>query len=136
MPTVVRNTFGKEERICGRSLQEKLFSGSGKSMAAFPVRAVCYMEETCALVPPVRVMMSVPKKCFKRAVKRNRVKRQLREAYRLNKHHLSEVVASRSGRSLLVAFIWLDTNLWSSADVERKMKNLLSRIAEKIAVAE
>lgn len=46
------------------------------------------MEVDPGATYPVQVAMSVPKKKFKKAVSRNRIRRLMREAYRINKHHL------------------------------------------------
>lgn len=101
-------------------------------MAAFPVRLVYMETERGEQEPPVSIMVSVPKRCFKRAVARNRVKRQLREAYRHNKHLLWQRLADKPGQGMLIAFIWTDNQLHSSAEVGRKMKNLLTRLSEKL----
>ena len=71
-------TLCKEERLVGRKLVETLFKGGGsRSMSYYPLRIVyCLVAREEA---PVRILVSVPKRCFKRAVKRNRVKRQVRE---------------------------------------------------------
>ena len=58
------------------------------------------------LEAPVSILVSVSKRRFKRAVKRNRVKRQIREAYRMNKHGLLAVLTEKKCR-LAVAFIYL-----------------------------
>lgn len=71
-------------------------------MAAFPVRLVYLKTDAEAGVPDVRVLVSVSKKCFKRAVKRNRVKRQLREAFRLNKTFCTSSLSSRKARLCLL----------------------------------
>ena len=70
-------------------------------------------------------------KRFKRAVKRNRVKRQVREAYRKNKSLLTDALEAK-GKKLAVAFIWLDDELHASSEVEEKVKKLLQLIAERI----
>lgn len=80
----------------------------------------------------VRILVSVPKKCFKRAVKRNRVKRQVREAYRKNKKLIDGCMLQQAGKTLLLALIWLDERLYDSRDVEQKVQSLLVRISEKI----
>lgn len=124
-------TLGKKERLNGRTLIERLFSGGSKSFSAFPLRVV-YMpaesaeEDTTA----ASVLISVPKKRFKRAVKRNLVKRQVREAYRKNKHLLADAPAPRNKR-LIIAFIWLDNRIHSTAEVEEKVKKLLFHIVER-----
>ena len=122
---MVEYTLGKKERLNSKTLIERLFSGGSKSFPAFPLRVV-YMsvepvEEDMAAAS---ILISVPKKRFKRAVKRNLVKRQVREAYRKNKHLLLDALASRNKR-LIIAFIWLDNHIHSSAEVEEKVKKLL-----------
>lgn len=100
-------------------------------MLAFPLRAVYVHQKRSSSEPPVAVMMSVSKRHFKHAVDRNRVKRQLREAYRLNKHILTTHFADRPDDSLQIAFIWLADNHEKSELVHRKLVNLLNRIVER-----
>ena len=76
-------------------------------------------------------MVSVPKRYFKRAVKRNRVKRQLREAYRRNKHLLLNMLAQHPGTQVLIAFIWTSDELSDLAGIESRMKKQLARLGEK-----
>ena len=126
-------TFGKEERLCGRTLIEKLFhKEGGRSMAAFPLRLVYMKTGAADGAPAVQMLVSVPKRCFKRAVKRNRVKRQVREAYRKNKHILYDKLQGCGGTGLAMAFIWIDDKLWDSPKVELKVANLMQRLAEKL----
>ena len=104
--------------------------GFSRSFSVFPLRAV-YMSVEQQEVP-VSILISVPKKRFKRAVKRNRVKRQIREAYRKNKHILLDALKA-SGQKIAIAFIWLDNELHESADVEAKVVKLLQLTAERLA---
>ena len=78
------------------------------------------------------LLVSVSKRYFKRAVKRNRVKRQIREAYRKNKFLLAEVLERMPHKKLLLAVIWQDAHLYESAKVESKMQVLLRRVADKL----
>lgn len=122
-------TFSKRERIVSRKLIERLFSqGSSHSTSAYPLRIV-YMETEREEVP-VQMMVSVSKRHFKRAVKRNRVKRQVREAYRHHKQLLIERVPE--DKSLAVAFIWLSDELFDSRQVERSVRRLLEKVAERV----
>lgn len=129
-----KNTLCKEERLHGRDAVEKLFKDAGsRSMVAFPVRVVYVLAppqaDTCV---NTRMLVSVPKRQFKRAVKRNRVKRQIREAYRKHKHGLIEAVSRIGERHLSLAFVWLDSKLYDTCVVEKKVEKLLLRIEEKL----
>lgn len=118
-----RQTLPKTERLHSRKLIEGLFTGGGsKSMSAFPLRMV-YRQIADGATP--QMLVSVPKRCLHRANKRNRVKRQVREAYRRHK----ELIA---GSGLAVAFLWLDSNLYPTDVVEQRVISLLSRLAEKV----
>ena len=130
-----RNTLCKNERLHGRNAVDRLFKKAGShSMVAFPLRVVYILtEKENTDDASVKMLVSVPKRHFKRAVKRNRVKRQVREAYRKNKHDLLKNVDSMKNRLLSLAFIWLDDNLHSSKDVEKKVEKLLVRVGEKVS---
>lgn len=124
MPGNGINKLGKEERLCSRKAIDGLFNGGGsRSMVSFPLRLVYLPDAPEAETEVTRILVSVPKRCFKRAVKRNRVKRQVREAYRKNKLRLA-------GKYML-AFIWLDNKLWPTSVVEQKVTGLLQRLNEK-----
>jgi len=127
-------TLGKEERICSRKLIERLFRGGGsRAMSAFPIRMVYLVDDRQGGEElQAKMLVSVPKRCFKRAVKRNRVKRQVREAYRKNKHLLLDRMAGVQEKTVAVAFIWLDDKLYDTASVERQVQNLLTRLGEKL----
>ena len=102
-------TLSKKERICSRTLIEKLFNGGGShSMTFFPLRVV-YMpmtheaDEDAWDKTQAQMLISVPKRYFKRAVKRNRVKRQVRDAYRKHKSALLSKLADSPQKSVAVA---------------------------------
>lgn len=125
--------FGKKERIVSRRLMEKLFSGgTSRSMSAFPLRIVYMPVERGYDEAPVQVLISVSKRHFKRAVKRNRVKRQIREAYRHNKHLLADALLPTPDRALALAFIWQADELHTTENVAAAVKSLLTRLSEKI----
>jgi ribonuclease P protein component len=75
------------------------------------------------------VLISVPKKRFHHAVDRNRVKRQIREAYRRHKSLIVDQVPP--SQMLVIAFVWLSDQLQPSTIVDSRVKNLLERIAHK-----
>ena len=88
-------SFQKKERLCSKRIIDTLFDGGSKSFSAYPLRAVFRSIPTETDQELVSVLVSVSKKHFKRAVKRNRAKRQIREAYRKNKSLIYEVLAHR-----------------------------------------
>lgn len=126
------DTLSKSERLNSKIAIEKLFSGRAKSFSLFPFRVLFIQTEKKEGVADASLLISVPKKRFKRAVKRNRVKRQIREAYRKNKHLLLNLLEEKE-QNLMIAVIYLSDELISSAEVEEKLNSLLVRIAEKIA---
>ena len=121
--------FPKAEHLCLRNDINNLFSAGAKALTAFPLRVV-YREVTHREGPKVKVLLSVPKRKLRHAVDRNRAKRQLREAYRLNKPTLLEALEPKQG--LHLAFIWLSDKPVDSAFVEKKLVNLLQRVGEQL----
>lgn len=125
-------TLRKSERTCSKIAIDNLFKGGhSRSLSAFPIRVVFLVSDT-PQQEQCQIMVSVPKKCFKRAVKRNRVKRQIREAYRLNKAIVTEQMKKHEGKYLAMAFIWLDAELHDTDEIKSKMINLLGRISERL----
>lgn len=119
-------TLTKEERVSGKRLIDALFTGgNSRSTVSFPLRLVYMQVEKDD--PPAQILVSVSKRYFKKAVKRNRVKRQIREAYRKNKHLLPR----QQGKGIVMAFIWLDDRLRSSEEVERRVVKLLQGLSER-----
>lgn len=133
MPQSARNTFSKRERMVSTKLIDTLFGGGHSHTAvAYPLRAVYMTTPRGEGDAAVQVLVSVSKRHFKRAVKRNRVKRQIREAYRLNKHPLTALVDSMEGKALAVAFIWQADRLYRSPRVEKSVKTLLEAVAKSL----
>ena len=130
-----RNTLGYRERIKSKKQLETLFGGGkSRSMAAFPVRLVYMIQDSTADAPQMMMMVSVSKRHFKHAVKRNRAKRQMREAYRLNKHILSPASEKLEGKTLSMGFIWLSDKLMPTEIVEKSVINLMERLNERITM--
>lgn len=92
-------SFPKKEKLKSRKLIEQLFA-EGESLKKFPVKII-YME--IPTLEHTQAAFAVPKRSFKSAVKRNKIKRQMREAYRLHKNSLT----MGSGKKFAVLFIYI-----------------------------
>lgn len=96
----VSNTFRKEEKLCSRKLMGDLFL-SGSNFLCYPLKIVWKRYDILPFESPAQVAFSVPKRLFKRAVDRNRIKRLLRESYRLQKTLLYDTLIQANKRIAL-----------------------------------
>ena len=129
MSAAERFTLSKEERICSKKLINELFTGNGRSMTAFPLRVVFMKRTIVDDQPRAAMLVSVPKRYFKHAVDRNRVKRQVREAFRRNKSIITQNLTD-DHEAVAMAFVWLTNEKFPSSEVENHMVRLLTRISE------
>lgn len=116
-------TFPKQERLSWKRHIDLLFA-NGRSFVAFPLRVIYLPVEEDALSARASVLISVPKKKFKRAVKRNLIKRRMREAYRIHKQELFDALANNRQR-MLVAFLYLDKEILPFSEIEKIMQKAL-----------
>jgi len=79
----MKYSYKKTEKLKSEKLITELFT-SGNSVSAYPLRLV-FLESSFLEDVKIKTGVSVPKKNFKKAVDRIRIKRLIREAYRLNK---------------------------------------------------
>jgi len=122
---LIRNTFRKPERICNQKQIDDLFT-SGKSFTHGLFRLI-YLETGPVGMPPVQVLIAVPKKNLRKAVDRNRMKRLIREAYRLSKHKITEVL-TRAGKHYDIAFVFTGKNCVSQSETQAAINVLLDRL--------
>lgn len=127
----IRYTFAKDERLCHQKSIDRLFA-EGKSFIAYPLRVVYLTEKDEVAERQIsQVLISVAKRKFKRANKRNRVKRLVREAYRLNKPDLIDALQSRNLRMTL-AFLYLKDELPTYEEIEKSILKMVATLKEKI----
>lgn len=122
------NAFSKAEHLCGEKRITRLFT-LGEAFISYPLRVV-YLIEPKIDVEPASVLIAVPKKRFKRANKRNRLKRLIREGYRQNKHELVEIVNSK-GLQIHIAFNYVSDEELDFITIEKKMKIALQKLYTK-----
>ena len=123
-----RFLFPKSERLNSKIKIDRLFT-EGKAFLVYPLRTVYFVSSENP--SGVEVLISVPKKKFKRAVHRNRIKRLIREAYRLNKNELCNVVIS-GNLQMQVAFVYVADKELNFHELNDKMKQILDQL-KKIA---
>ena len=117
------------ERLCGKKRIDALFT-SVNSFIVYPYRIV-YRSVSDTDNVPVSMFVSIPKKMFKRAVKRNLIRRRIKEAYRKNKHILTDTLQSQE-TALDMAILYLDREILDYQTLEKKLKDLLQKLKEKV----
>lgn len=117
IPSAVSFRFRKEERLKSKKIIDKLFA-DGQSALAYPLKIV-FLSTPLPAGYPVQAGFTVSKKNFKRAVQRNRIKRLMREAYRLNKHELYKQLPEQQ---LAVFFIFIGKELPEYPAIEKGIK--------------
>jgi ribonuclease P protein component len=122
-------TFHKDERISGLKSFE-ILTKNGSSFFAHPFR-ITWMKSDIVQEFPARIAFGVPKRNFKSAVKRNRIKRLLREAYRKNKHELYAALELKSVK-IVVMFIYTGKDVPSYSETEGKIILSLHRLLNAI----
>ncbi|MFM6926589.1 MAG: ribonuclease P protein component [Ferruginibacter sp.] len=124
METTPRHTFKKGEKLKSRKAIEQLFR-EGKSFSQFPFRVLWKLAGTSAA--PLQTGFAVSSKNFKKAVDRNRIKRLMREAYRLQKNDLQENIKQQQ-KQLSVFIIYVGNELPGYELIFEKTTHVLNRL--------
>lgn len=123
-----RYTFKKEERVNGDKRVEAIFT-TGKSFISYPLRVVYLLHEQCTL-NGCSILVSVPKKRIKKAVHRNRIKRLIRESYRLNRYLISKT--GNSDITIDIAFVYVKDTVSNYVEIEKAIQKALNQIVVRI----
>ena len=119
--------ISKKDKLKSKKLIDKLFT-EGQSVSAFPLRLV-YLETTFEDGSKQKTGVSVSKRNFKNAVDRNRIKRLLRESYRLNKASYFNNITTQYAFMIL----YIGKHKPTYAEVELKMKLLFEKFLENLS---
>ncbi|MBL7884304.1 MAG: ribonuclease P protein component [Bacteroidia bacterium] len=119
--------FKKQERLCSK-LSIDLLLEKGKSFNVQPFKIVWQLTESSTT--PAKVLISVPKRNFKKAVDRNKLKRRIREAYRKNKE--SYLYNLLNGKRINIMFVYIAKEQLEYKEIELKIKESLQRLSNSI----
>jgi ribonuclease P protein component len=129
-------TYKKTDKLKSRKQTQHLFS-TGQAINVFPIRLIYTVEpisttaDNLSLTSVLQAGVGAPSRTFRKAVQRNRVKRLLREAYRLEKPNFISQAALNNKRVNLF-FLYTDALVLSHVDIQGKLKEALSILVTKL----
>ena len=124
--------LNKSDKLCSPAAIDQLFSRGADTLQpgvistamAYPLRAVCRSGHDRTTGSKVQFLISIPKKRLRHAVDRVKMRRRVREAYRLNRHDY----ANESSAPIDLAFIYVANDLKDYKSVERSVCRILQKI--------
>lgn len=120
-------TLNKDERLSSKKVIDELFA-EGESLLAFPIKVV-FKRTKLHSKYPVQAAFTASKKSFKRAVHRNRIKRLLRESYRINKNPLFQALKEDQ---VAIFFIFIGKQLPTFSMVENAMQKAIIKTISQL----
>lgn len=121
---VKRFGFARKEKLKSKKQIEELFL-NGKNFSVFPLRVTYHIQSAEETL--VQVGVTAGKKYFKKAVDRNRIKRLLREAYRLQKNDLAKALQQRNQKAFIF-FMYTGKTVASFSVIKEAMNQCLKRL--------
>jgi len=121
--------FPKKQKLCSETVIKEMFS-SGKSFTTSALRLVWKVDNNQDQVA-VKSIIVVPKKKIRLAVKRNIIRRRMKEAYRLNKMEFENMLKDND-LQLSIAMIYQKENILPYKTMEEEIKLILERLSKEI----
>lgn len=121
----LKQGFSKREHLCGKKNTAELFT-KGKFFFVDGIKTI-YLFNREPNQEPVQLLVSVPKRLFKKAHTRNLLKRRIREAYRRNKVLLLPILSEKE-YAVNIAFIFTSPHILAYSDIENKIVLSLQRL--------
>lgn len=119
-------TFLRSERLKSTKVIAALFT-DGQSFVAYPLRVV-WMISTAGEPGKATMAVSVSKRLFKTAVQRNRLKRQIREAYRLHKHLLYQTIEAQAQPHISLMITYIAKEPLPYQEIENGMQKMIRKL--------
>ena len=125
------NTFPKQNKLCGKLRIEQLYR-EGKRFVAWPLRVTWQeISNDQSPISNTSVLVWASKSLFKHAVQRNRLRRLMREAYRLHQDMLTSNSDSGQTSNFYIAFNYMDKEEQPYAVIEKAVCKALKKISGK-----
>ena len=122
-------SFRKDEILRKKKLIDRLFT-EGSTFYIYPFK-IFWLETALESPNPAQILFSVGKRSFKRAVDRNRVKRQIREVYRVQKHELYDKLV-KDQQQCVMGIIYTTNVMLTTGELEIKIKAVLKRLISEL----
>jgi len=120
----------KAERLCSRKQIAGLME-EGLVLFHFPFKIFFALQPAADGEPCCRIAVNVPKRSFKRAVKRNLLKRRMREAFRLNKLDFYALLR-RQKKQVIIFFHYVSPEVLPYGHIELNMQKALDKLAKVV----
>ena len=122
--------FSKKEKLKSRKAIQQLFE-TRQSVHVFPLRLIWQKFELPLSTSPIQFAVTVPKRAFPKAVQRNRIKRIIREVYRLNKANFYQVLAKEEAQFGMM-FLYSGKREPTLGEIEKALKKLMKILPKQI----
>jgi ribonuclease P protein component len=126
----VSSTFHKLEKLSDKKLIDAIFQKKGDSIFSKPILFI-YLKAELSSPFPCQVLFSASKRKFKKAVDRNKVKRLLRESYRLNKHKIYKAIGSNQKYAICV--LYLDNEIASFEKINNHLTLAIDEFNKRLS---
>ncbi len=127
-----RHTFPPSFRLKSRKTLQAIFD-LGKSQYAFPLLARYLLPDKEPAISHAQLAFSVPRKSFSKATERNRIKRRMREAFRLHCRYISPLLLQRG---IAIVFVYIPKEIVGYRQIEASMQRLLKKLEKELVEAD